>query len=191
MIKTIFGDHEPETLRQFENCLQIGNVVGGTLCADGHYGYSQPVGGVIAYDGQIAPSGVGYDIGCGNKAVKTNLMYDDIKNDMASIMDKLHQQILFGVGRKNPKTADHALFDDERWQAFQAIGKHEHDQLKSLARSQFGTTGSGNHYVDILIDEKTDEVWVGNHFGSRGLGHKTATGFLNLARGLKDRKSVV
>lgn len=185
MIKTIFGDHEPDTLRQFENCLQTGNVVGGALCADGHYGYSQPVGGVIAYDGQIAPSGVGYDIACGNKAVKTNIMYDDIKNDIGRIMDKLHQQILFGVGRKNPNPVDHALFDDERWQVFQEIGKHEHDGLKALARSQFGTTGSGNHYVDILIDQQTDEVWVGNHFGSRGLGHKTATGFLNLARGLQ------
>lgn len=185
MIKTIFGDHEPGTLRQFENCLQTGKVIGGTLCADGHYGYSQPVGGVIVYDGQIAPSGVGYDIACGNKAVKTNLMYDDIKNDMAGIMDKLHKEILFGVGRKNHKPVDHALFDDSRWNAFQEIGKHEHDELKSLARSQLGTTGSGNHYVDILIDEKTNEVWVGNHFGSRGLGHRTATGFLNLARGLE------
>ena len=184
MIKTIFGDHEQDTLRQFDRCLDTGNVVGGILCADGHYGYSQPVGGVIVYDGQVAPSGVGYDIACGNKAVKTNLMYHDIKEDLSNIMDKLHKDILFGIGRTNPKRVDHALFDDEAWQVYKEIGKHEHDQLKSLARSQFGTTGSGNHYVDILIDEKTDEVWVGNHFGSRGLGHRTATGFLNLANGL-------
>src|SRR5699024_4445526 len=46
-----------------------------------------------------------------------------------------------------------------------------------------GTTGAGNHYVDLLIDTKTDEVWIGNHFGSRGFGHRTATGFLNLAAG--------
>lgn len=183
--KVIFGKHEPETLRQLNNCLEVGNVVGGVLCADGHYGYSQPVGGVIVYDGQIAPSGVGYDIACGNKAVKTNLTYSDIKDDIANIMDELHKKILFGVGRKNPQRVDHALFDDEAWNVYKEIGKHEHDELKALARSQFGTTGSGNHYVDILIDEKTDEVWVGNHFGSRGLGHRTATGFLNLAKGLQ------
>lgn len=185
MKKIVFGHHEEDTLRQFRRCLETGNVVGGALCADGHYGYSQPVGGVIVYDGQIAPSGVGYDIACGNKAVKTNLTYNDIKMDIPKIMDELHKKTLFGVGRKNPIRVDHPLFDDEDWQVYNQIGKHEHDQLKALARSQFGTTGSGNHYVDILIDQETDEVWVGNHFGSRGLGHRTATGFLNLANGLE------
>ncbi|MBE1555469.1 RNA-splicing ligase RtcB, partial [Filibacter limicola] len=58
MQTVIFGDHEENTLRQFRNCLEAGNVIGGVLCADGHYGYSQPVGGVIVYDGQISPSGV-------------------------------------------------------------------------------------------------------------------------------------
>src|SRR5699024_2821146 len=75
--KVIFGTQDDSTLRQFDHCLKTGNVVGGVLCADGHYGYSQPVGGVVVYDGQISPSGVGYDIACGNKAVKTNLVYDD------------------------------------------------------------------------------------------------------------------
>lgn len=181
--KVIFGKHEEETLQQFHRCLETGNVVGGVLCADGHYGYSQPVGGVIAYEDQVSPSGVGYDIGCGNKAVKTNLLYSDIQSDISSIMDKLQDNILFGVGRKNPHRPDHAIFDDPDWDVYKEFGKHEHDQLKALARSQLGTTGSGNHYVDILVDEKTDEVWVGNHFGSRGLGHRTATGFLNIAHG--------
>ncbi len=68
---------------------------------------------------------------------------------------------------------------------YKEISGEVHDDLKKLAREQLGTTGSGNHYVDILIDQKTEEVWVGNHFGSRGLGHRTATGFLNLANGLQ------
>ena len=59
----IFGEHEEDTIRQFHQCLQVGQVVGGALCADGHYGYSQPVGGVVVYDNQISPSGVGYDKG--------------------------------------------------------------------------------------------------------------------------------
>src|SRR5690625_4530453 len=184
MKPVIFGVHEENTLRQFDQCLQVGNVHGGVLCADGHYGYSQPVGGVVVYDGQISPSGVGYDIACGNKAVKTNLMYDDIKNNISKIMDDIAKEIQFGVGKTNQSPIDHELFDDPDWDVFRSIGKHEHDQLKSLARSQLGTTGSGNHYVDLLIDKKTNEVWIGNHFGSRGLGHRTATGFLNLAKGL-------
>ncbi|HLR42774.1 MAG TPA: RtcB family protein [Pseudogracilibacillus sp.] len=181
MKTVIFGEHDQDTLRQFENCLKVGNVVGGTLCADGHYGYSQPVGGVVVYKNQISPSGVGYDIACGNKAVKTNLLYKDVKDHLPKIMNQLQKEIIFGVGKSNPNRVDHPLFEDEAWNVFKEIGKHEHDELFSLAKSQLGTTGSGNHYVDILIDEKTNEVWVANHFGSRGLGHKTATGFLNLA----------
>lgn len=181
MKTVIFGEHKADTIRQFENCLKVGNVVGGALCADGHYGYSQPVGGVLVYKNQIAPSGVGYDIACGNKAVKTNLLYKDVKDHMPKIMDELEKKIIFGVGKTNPNRIDHPLFEDEAWNVFKEIGKHEHDELLALAKSQLGTTGSGNHYVDILIDEKTDEIWVANHFGSRGLGHKTASGFLNLA----------
>lgn len=184
MKKVIFGNHDDNTLRQFEQCLNTGNVVGGALCADGHYGYSQPVGGVIVYDGQISPSGVGYDIACGNKAVKTNLLYKDIKKNLPKIMDMIQKKIHFGIAQANPERVDHELFDDEDWQVFKQVGKHEHDELKSLARKQLGTTGSGNHYVDILIDQKTDEVWIGNHFGSRGFGHRTATGFLNLSKDL-------
>lgn len=183
MKKVIFGTHDDNTLRQFNHCLKTGRVVGGALCADGHYGYSQPVGGVVVYDGQISPSGVGYDIACGNKAVKTNLVYEDIKDDLGKIMDEIQDRIPFGVSRTNPTPVDHELFDDEDWQVFQRIDQKVHDELKALAHSQLGTTGSGNHYVDLLIDQKTKEVWIGNHFGSRGFGHRTATGFLNLAKG--------
>lgn len=185
MNTVIFGEHDEETLRQFRNCLNYGNVVGGVLCADGHYGYSQPVGGVVVYDGQISPSGVGYDIACGNKAVKTDLKYDDIKDSISKIMDDIAKAVPFGVGRKNNRPVDHDLFDDPDWDVFKEFGQQEHDRLKALAREQLGTVGSGNHYVDILIDEKTEEVWVGNHFGSRGFGHRTATGFLNVAKGGK------
>src|SRR5690625_5108515 len=184
METVIFGSHEEATLRQFNHCLQTGNVVGGVLCADGHYGYSQPVGGVVVYEGQISPSGVGYDIACGNKAVRTNLKHEDIKEDISKIMDEIAAEIPFGIGKKNKHLVDHEIFDDPDWDVFLEVGRHEHDQLKSLAREQLGTVGAGNHYVDILIDEKTDDVWIGNHFGSRGLGHRTATGFLNLAKGL-------
>src|SRR5699024_7949974 len=101
MDKVIFGTHAVDTLRQFIHCLQTGHVVGGVLCAAGHYGYSQPVGGVVVYDGQISQSGVGYDIACGNKAVKMNLKYKDIKHTISSVMDDIAAQVPFGIGRKN------------------------------------------------------------------------------------------
>src|SRR5699024_8635125 len=147
----IFGEHDENTLRQFKNCLKRGNVVGGVLWADGHYGYSQPVGAVGVYIGQFSPSGVGYDIVCGNNAIKTNLAYNDVKNDIGPIIDQVEKRIPFGVGVKNKQRVDHELFDDPNWNVFKEIGQHEPDELKALARDQLGTTGSGNHYVDILI----------------------------------------
>src|SRR5699024_12536324 len=126
-------------------------VVCVSVCEYGHYGYSQPVVGVVVYKNQIFPSGVGYDIACGNKAVKTNLLYKDVKDHLPKIMNQLQKEIIFGVGKSNPNRVDHPLFEDEAWNVFKEIGKHEHDELFSLAKSQLGTTGSGNHYVDILI----------------------------------------
>src|SRR6185312_14423367 len=66
----IFGEHDDATIAQMRNCMSVGNAVAGVICADGHLGYAQPVGGVIAYEKQISISGVGFDIGCGNMAVK-------------------------------------------------------------------------------------------------------------------------
>src|SRR6516225_4653122 len=62
----VFGDHDEKTIAQMRECMGVGNVVAGVICADGHLGYAQPVGGVIAYEKQISISGVGFDIGCGN-----------------------------------------------------------------------------------------------------------------------------
>ena len=69
----IFGEHDARTREQMARCMQHGSVVGGVLCADGHLGYAQPVGGVIAYEEHVSVSGVGFDIACGNMAVKLDL----------------------------------------------------------------------------------------------------------------------
>src|SRR5437870_2292675 len=74
----IFGQHDDATVAQMRNCMKVGNVVAGVVCADGHLGYAQPVGGVIAYEGQISISGVGFDIGCGNMAVLLYTPYSAI-----------------------------------------------------------------------------------------------------------------
>src|SRR5438874_12711753 len=76
----IFGEHDERTREQMARCMQYGSVRGGVLCADGHLGYAQPVGGVIAYDEHISVSGVGFDIACGNMAVKLNLQKSAIED---------------------------------------------------------------------------------------------------------------
>jgi tRNA-splicing ligase RtcB len=97
-------------------------------------------------------------------------------------MDDIWSTLSFGIGMKNQTRVDHELFDDETWKMDPVKG------LKEMARAQLGTIGSGNHYVDVFVDER-DRVWVGVHFGSRGLGHKTATHFLK-AGGAKDGMDV-
>jgi tRNA-splicing ligase RtcB len=182
----VWGNPLENAVSQAITCAEHGNVKQVLLMADHHKGYSQPVGGVVVYDGQVSPSGVGYDIACGNKAVRTNLKYDELDpHSMNQVMDEIQAQIAFGVGRKNNEKIDHELFDDPAWDVFRGIGKHEHDALKALARDQLGTVGSGNHFVDIFWEPETDDIWVANHFGSRGFGHRTASGFLNLAAGRK------
>jgi tRNA-splicing ligase RtcB len=172
------GDVDERAVEQLRRCAEHGDALGAALCADGHVGYSQPIGGVVAYRGQISPSGVGYDIGCGNKAVKTNIHDAPMhRSDYVRIMDEIVARISFGMGRVNDEPVDHPVLDAIAQASFEPQRK-----LAQAAASQLGTVGSGNHYVDLFRDEE-GWVWVGVHFGSRGFGHKTASGFLALAQG--------
>ncbi len=98
---------EPQAIEQLARCLDHESAVAGALMADHHKGYSMPIGGVIAYRDMISPSGVGYDIGCGNCAMRTDLKVEDVIKDMPRIMDEVASQISFGVGRA-PNRARHA-----------------------------------------------------------------------------------
>ena len=171
----VFGQHDEETIKQIETCLASGGERA-VLCADGHKGYAQPIGGVVAYKDKISISGVGFDIACGNLAVRTDATRSQIASALETIMDDIVGDISFGVGRTNKKRIDHELFDDPTWKL------RPLRDLKKVAAEQLGTVGGGNHYVDIFAD-KEDRIWVGVHFGSRGLGHKTATHFLREAGG--------
>jgi tRNA-splicing ligase RtcB (3'-phosphate/5'-hydroxy nucleic acid ligase) len=172
----IFGKHDERTVAQMWRCMGVGSVAGGVLCADGHLGYAQPVGGVIAYEEHVSISGVGFDIGCGNMAARLNLKYEDIRERVPAIANDIAKEVSFGLGRSNPKPIDHELFDSPLWEDA-GVG-----HLKQMARAQLGTVGSGNHYVDLFEDED-GYVWIGVHFGSRGLGHKSATHFIKQAGG--------
>jgi tRNA-splicing ligase RtcB (3'-phosphate/5'-hydroxy nucleic acid ligase) len=171
----VFGEHDERTRQQLRQCVEVEDGAEGVLCADGHLGYSMPIGGVVAYREHVSPSGVGFDIGCGNKAVRTDLLYEQIQGDMPRIMDEVFARISFGVGRSDGRAADHPVIDEIRRADFAP-----QRALATTAAAQLGTVGAGNHYVDLFRDE-SDRVWIGVHFGSRGFGHKTATAFLELA----------
>ncbi|MGJ4997761.1 RtcB family protein [Bradyrhizobium sp. HKCCYLS3077] len=179
----VFGTHEDATIAQMRNCMAVGNAVAGVICADGHLGYAQPVGGVIAYEKQISISGVGFDIGCGNMAVRLDTPFSAIEDKVGAIIKDVSKVISFGVGRKNAERVEHELFDDaDAWR------ESDMDAYRQKAVGQLGTVGSGNHYVDLMRDED-GFVWIGVHFGSRGLGHTSATRYLKAAGG-KDGMNV-
>jgi len=177
-IKT-FGRVDQRSLEQLERCMAAGDADYGVLCADHHPGYSQPIGGGIAYEGYVSPSGAGFDIGCGNKAARTDLTREDLdaRGGVESVMREITRRISFGIGVPAQERTDHEVLDRIRRADFAPQRK-----LAELAESQLGTVGSGNHYVNLMEDEE-GRVWVGVHFGSRGFGHKTASGFLALAQG--------
>lgn len=174
----VYGSHDDNTLSQMQLCMETGSAAQGVLCADGHLGYAHPIGGVVGYTDHISISGVGFDIACGNMAVKLDVKYNDIKDRTKEILSDISAVVSFGVGRKNNERVDHELFESDLWIA---AGVSE---LKSLAQDQLGTVGSGNHYVD-LFEGSDGFVWIGVHFGSRGLGHKITTKYLSII-GAKD-----
>jgi len=179
----VFGTTDDGALTQIKVCAQTAARV--ALMADSHKGYAVPIGGVVAYKDAISPSGVGFDIACGNKAVRLDTPAPYVREHIARIMDEVFSTISFGMGRNNQEPIGEQPIFERDYPGWDLDATRP---LKRMAQNQLGTVGSGNHYVDIFTDEQ-DRVWVGVHFGSRGLGHKTATWFLKAA-GAKDGMDV-
>jgi len=117
----VFGEHDQATLEQIRRCAADAPVRGAALMADGHKGYSMPVGGVIAYEGAISPSGVGYDVGCGNKAVQTALHIDAVLPEIGPQLDRIFGEISFGVGRKNAHPIEAPVLESPTWTDIPAL----------------------------------------------------------------------
>jgi tRNA-splicing ligase RtcB len=183
----IFGQHDEQTILQFQKVRE--GAVDAALMADGHVGYVMPIGGVAAYRDLVSVVGVGFDIACGNAAIRTDVTLDslgrtpeEVHRTLGAVADVVVDTVSFGIGRRNradDAPVDHPLFEDPAWDA---VPPKERQALRAKARQQLGTVGSGNHYVDIFADE-TGAVWVGVHFGSRGFGHTVASAFLALGQG--------
>ncbi len=183
----VFGQHEKQTLEQLARVAERAEHA--ALMADGHLGYVMPIGGVAAYRDRVSVAGVGFDIACGNAAIRTDLSLDDLgdrpgglRRHLEHLGDELRHGIAFGIGGTNKSAdapSDHPLFEDSAWEA---VPSRYRAALLAKARKQLGTVGSGNHYVDVFADEK-GRIWVGVHFGSRGFGHTVASSFLAIGQG--------
>ena len=180
----IFGEHDEKTLTQYRDVAS--RAERSALMADGHLGYVMPIGGIAAYRNRVSVVGVGFDIACGNAAIRTDLHVEQLggSGERRRLADAIFETLSFGIGRKNladDAPVEHRLFDDDAWDV---VPNRHREGLRTKARGQLGTVGGGNHYVDVFADE-SERVWVGVHFGSRGFGHTVASSFIALSQGLR------
>lgn len=212
---------EQETLDQTANVATLPGIQKYAMAMpDAHSGYGFPIGGVAAFDrdtGIISPGGVGYDINCGVRIIRTNLTIEDVRPRMRELVEQLFQAVPSGVGSKSKirasdKELNDAFLYGAKWAVESGYGMKEDtehceengfmkaadpskvsDKARSRGKPQFGTLGSGNHflevqYVDEVYDEETAKVFglhkgqvtVMIHCGSRGAGHQICEDYLKI-----------
>jgi tRNA-splicing ligase RtcB len=154
------------------------------LMPDAHLGKGATVGSVIPTLGAIIPAAVGVDIGCGMIAVRTQFTRRDLEGrDLAELREQIERAIPLSAGRYNNKvvaTAEPRIAELE-----QLAEKNGFDpaQYAGNWRLQLGTLGSGNHFIEVSVDE-LERVWLFLHSGSRGVGNKIATKHISVAQRL-------
>ncbi len=184
---------ESESLEQVRNVAKLPGILGNSLAMpDIHRGYGFPIGGVAAFDldeGVISPGGVGYDINCSVRLLKTNLVESDLRGKEKELAHSLFRCVPSGVGRGgdlklSDKELDEVLSGGAQWAVDKGYGvesdwKHIEDEgklagavpeavsmkAKGRGRNQLGTLGAGNHFLDVLIVDEVFDLKVAEVFG--------------------------
>lgn len=173
------SDIEPDTIEQAARAARLPFVPSHVaLMPDAHIGMGATVGSVIPTRGAIIPSAVGVDIGCGMVATETDLTATDLPNTLAALMPLIEQRIPAGVGQGHDDPHTDVSLDAVGTPNTSLSSKQEHTVI-----TQFGTLGSGNHFVEVCLDER-DRVWTVLHSGSRGIGNQLATKHIGEAKKL-------
>lgn len=219
--RALEGALETDAIAQVANVATLPGIVSASFAMpDIHTGYGFPIGGVAAFgtdEGVVSPGGVGYDINCGVRLLRSNLKRHDISPKLKDLVNALYNAIPAGVGSKGriklgPEDERKLLLRGAKWAAEQGFGDvSDLERIESggfiegadpslisqkayeRGRSQQGTLGSGNHflevqYVEEIFDEKAasafglskDQITVMIHTGSRGFGHQVCTDFLEV-----------
>jgi len=169
---------EPQALEQAQRTASMPFVVKPlALMPDAHLGKGSTVGSVIATEGAIIPAAVGVDIGCGMAAVETRLTSHDLPDNLDELHRRIRQAVPAGVGQ------GHEFHNVDVFDVLKRPAPDLNDKQVATARSQYGTLGSGNHFVEVCLDER-DRVWIVLHSGSRGIGNQLAVGHIKKATGL-------
>ena len=158
---------------------------------DVHFGLGATIGSVIPTKGAIIPAAVGVDIGCGMMATRTSLTASDLPDNLHALRTELERLIPHGMTKTRGSGRDKGSWNkpservDAAWAELVADFElicAKHPRLKNTNnRTQLGTLGTGNHFVEICLDEY-QQVWIMLHSGSRGVGNAIGTHFIDLAR---------
>lgn len=157
---------------------------------DVHAGIGATVGSVIATQGAVIPAAVGVDIGCGMMAVKTSLSGSDLPDDLKPLRHAIERAVPVGRtdnGGRHDRGAWHTPPNvvSSAWKAllprYEAIIARHPKLDRGATYQQLGTLGTGNHFIELCLDEESN-VWVMLHSGSRGVGNRIGSYFIELAR---------
>jgi RNA-splicing ligase RtcB len=174
------SDIDPGTIRQAEKTARLPIVEGHVaLMPDAHVGIGATVGSVIATRGAVIPSAVGVDIGCGMIAAELDIIESQLPDSLEPLLSRIEKAIPAGVGKGHDRVARNA----DRWLAAHRPATDLSGDRAAKAAKQFGTLGSGNHFVELCVDERS-RCWVVLHSGSRGIGNQLAQGHIAKARKL-------
>ncbi len=228
LLEATFRDR---SLDQLVNTATLPGIVGYALAMpDIHQGYGFTIGGVAATrypSGVISPGGVGYDINCGVRLMISDMEADEVKPHISTLIGALYRNVPSGVGEKggiklSPSQMDQVLEKGAAWTVKQGYGTQEDlerieergamagaearavsSRAKERGKSQLGTLGSGNHFLEIeevveVYDEEAGDVFglfpgqlaVQVHSGSRGLGHQVCTDYVRSLQGAVNKYSI-
>ncbi|HKC52705.1 MAG TPA: RtcB family protein [Myxococcota bacterium] len=182
---------EETARKQLENISRLPFIHGWVAAMpDVHWGIGATVGSVIATHGAIVPAAVGVDIGCGMMAVRTSLGASDLPDSLRALRSEIERAVPHGLsrsrgGRDKGSWGDVPADVDAEWArlapGFERIVAKHRSLRKSNQRVHLGTLGTGNHFIEICLDEE-GRLWVMLHSGSRGVGNKIGRHFIELAK---------
>jgi tRNA-splicing ligase RtcB len=171
---------DDQTVRQAEKTARLPIVEGHVaLMPDAHVGIGATVGSVIPTKNAIIPSAVGVDIGCGMIAAELGVTADQLPDTLEPLLSRIEKAIPAGVGRGHDRAARNA----DLWLSANKPATELAADRSAKVLKQFGTLGSGNHFFELCVDERS-RVWVVLHSGSRGIGNQLAQGHIAKARRL-------
>lgn len=182
---------EPEAERQLRNIASLPFIHKWVAAMpDVHSGIGATIGSVIPTRGAIVPAAVGVDIGCGMMAVRTTLDAGKLPDSLGEIRDAIERAVPHGRtdnGGRNDRGAWSSLpaLHAEAWTAlepsYDAI-RAKHPRVgRGNDANHLGTLGTGNHFIEVCLDE-ANAVWIMLHSGSRGVGNRIGSYFIELAR---------